>query len=73
MKYTKCCIGKLLESAMKSSKFTTAKIAEMSGINKGTIENWLYGNVMPSIENVEKIFNALGYEIVIRKISEEEK
>lgn len=68
MKFTDFSIGKLLETAIRSSNLSISKIAKLSGVNKGTIENWLYGNVMPSIDKAEKIFTALGYEIKIQKL-----
>ncbi len=64
---------KLIET-IKKSGLTIGKIALISGVKERTIMNWIYNSdSMPSIENAEKIFNALGYEIEIKKLSGEEK
>ena len=67
MKCTNSQIGKSLISAIKKSGISIAKIAKKSGVKERTIMNWVYANSIPSIENAEKIFNALGYEIKIEK------
>lgn len=73
MNNTKCkSVSKLLD-AIKNSNLTIAKISNKSGVKERTIMGWIYNGYIPSIENAEKVFNALGYEIAITKIAEEEK
>lgn len=72
MKCTKCSIGLLLVEKIKSSNISLAKIAEHSEVNSHTIENWLYGEAMPSIDKAEMVLKALGYVIEIKKISGED-
>lgn len=73
MKNTNCKANSKLLGMIKNSEFTIAQISTKSGVKERTIMGWIYNGSIPSIENAEKIFNALGFEIVIRKITEEEK
>lgn len=67
MNNTKYCAREKLIATIRQSGISTAKIAQMSGVSKGMIENWLYGGFMPTLENAERIYEALGYEIKICK------
>lgn len=52
-------------SAEKISMLTGKKGFQKVSIS--TISQWKYNNIVPSIENAEKVLKALGYELKIVK------
>jgi predicted transcriptional regulator len=44
------------------------EVADISGIPYQTIWNWVTGRAVAPLDKAEKIFAALGYEIVLKKI-----
>jgi transcriptional regulator with XRE-family HTH domain len=52
---------------------TYKQIAELSGVNEGTIRNWLDGAVKrPQAATLNAVLRALGYKLTIRLIAETE-
>lgn len=47
------------------SGLTTRQLAERSGVSYNTIRNWLYGDKAPTLCNLEKVLDALDYELVV--------
>ena len=45
-------------------------LARKADIHLNTINGWVYGNVQPTLENAERVLNALGYRLTIEKIEE---
>lgn len=43
-------------------------LARKADIRLNTINGWVYGNVQPTLENAERVLNALGYRLTIEKI-----
>lgn len=46
-----------------------ADLADRSGVSKTAIHNWRHSNV-PRVSDLQACLNALGYELVIRRIGE---
>lgn len=59
-------LQKLLK-AINESPLSVPSIAKLSGVKIRTIENWLYTECKPTLDNAEKVFNALGYTITIEE------
>ena len=53
-------------TALKQNKNHT-KIAEKSGINLRTIENWIYKNTNPSLFAASMVAKAIGYDFKLEK------
>lgn len=51
----------------KKQRISIRELAELSGVNQRTISNWEYSGIMPTIENFQKVLNALGYDLRIVK------
>lgn len=58
---------------LKNSDLSICELARCSGVPLRTIQNWIYNGVDPTVGNLEKVLNALGYEIKIEKIVEEKE
>lgn len=43
-------------------------LARKADVYINTINGWVYGNVQPTLENAERVLNALGYRLTIEKI-----
>ena len=56
-----------LINIIKSSKKSLRIISQESGVPQHTIENWLYTNKVPSIDNTIAVLNALGYKLTATK------
>lgn len=57
----------ILIRIIKSSKKSLRIISLESGVPQNTIENWLYTNKVPSIENTIAVLQALGYKLTIEE------
>lgn len=42
-------------------------LARKADIHLNTINGWVYGNVQPTLDNAERVLNALGYRLTIEK------
>lgn len=51
--------GTVLKAARQSRKLSIRQLAEMSGVNKTTIQRIESGEVSPSVETLEKILDSL--------------
>ena len=47
-------------------------LAQKAGLHINTINNWIYYDIQPTLDNAERVLNAMGYELKIEKIKEEE-
>lgn len=52
---------------IRSDKKSIRRISIESGIPQTTIENWLYGTSMPTLDKVCMVLKTLGYTITIQK------
>ena len=50
---------------IKEDRLSVRKISELAGISNTTLSNWVYGLSNPPADGIEKVLNALGYEIAI--------
>ena len=57
----------ILIRIIKSSKKSLRIISQESGVPQHTIENWLYTNKVPSIENTIAVLQALGYKLTVEE------
>ena len=48
-------------------------LARKADVHINTINGWVYGNVQPTLENAERVLNALGYRLTIEKLKEGKK
>ena len=55
----------LLEN-LKKQKGHIPEIARKAQVGTSTIQNWITGGNMPTLDNAEKVLNALGYGLIIR-------
>lgn len=55
------------------SGLTTRQLAERSGVSYNTIRNWLYGDIEPTMCNLERVLDALNYELVVVEKAGEDK
>lgn len=53
---------------IKTSDFSISELSRRSGVPSRTIQNWIYNGVDPTVGNLEKVLNALGYEIKLEKL-----
>lgn len=51
----------------KRQRMSIRELSELSGITVGAIRHWEYGGVMPTVDNFQKVLNALGYDLYIVK------
>ena len=63
--------GKTIKMLREKHGLTQGQLAIKSYISQGRISIYETGKTEPSVQVFEKILNALGYELVIRKRSEE--
>ena len=56
-----------LLNLIRTSKLSVIQIGREARVPYRTIENWLYAGVKPPMDKAEKVLNALGYELVIKK------
>ncbi len=52
---------------LKQKKGKIPSIGRKAGIRSTTIQNWITGGNIPPVDKAEKVLNALGYEIEIKK------
>lgn len=45
-------------------------LAQKAGLHINTINNWIYEDIQPTLDNAERVLNAMGYELKIEKIKE---
>ncbi|QGM46135.1 helix-turn-helix domain-containing protein [Methylocystis heyeri] len=57
-----------LGEARKKSK-TVVSVAKMAGIDASLISHWKRGSCSPTLANIEAVLNALGYELILRKVA----
>lgn len=57
----------ILIRIIKSSKKSLRVISLESGVPQHTIENWLYTNKVPSIENAIAVLQTLGYILTVEE------
>ncbi len=50
---------------LKQSNMSIQRIAKASGVNRGTINNWYYGNTMPTIDKAVAALEAVGYKVTV--------
>ena len=60
-----------LREERKRQHISIKTLSALSGINSRTINNWEYCNVMPPIDKLQKVLNALGYDLRIVKKGED--
>lgn len=48
---------------LANPELTERKLAERAGIDAATIRRWRRGERVPTISNLEAVFNVLGYEL----------
>lgn len=46
-------------------KFGITKVSRLSGVPLITISNWVYGRYVPTLNNAQKVANAMGLEFLI--------
>lgn len=51
----------------KRQRMSMRELSELSGITVGTLKHWEYSGVMPTVDNFQKVIEALGYELHIVK------
>ena len=45
-------------------------LAQKAGLHINTINNWIFCDIQPTLDNAERVLNAMGYELKIEKIKE---
>lgn len=56
--------------ALKTQELSQKWLSETIGLDKGTVSRMLRGHRVGTVENWVKIANALGYEWVLRQVSD---
>lgn len=56
-------IRKNIEMYIKKSKYNQAEIAQMLGISKASVTNWIKGTNSPNIEYLDKLCNIFDIQI----------
>lgn len=46
-------------------KFGVLKVSRLSGVNKGTIYKWIYGDTTPTLAKAQQVADAMGLEFLI--------
>lgn len=54
-----------LDEERKRQKLSMDKLSELSGIPVRTINSWIYKKCVPSVDNLRRALNALGYDLSI--------
>ena len=60
----------LYEAAFKQ-QLTMADLSERSGINQNTLRHWRYKST-PNIRDIDAALGAVGYEITVRRIKNDQ-
>jgi transcriptional regulator with XRE-family HTH domain len=55
----------------KRQRKSIKEISDISGVSISTINKWEYCGVMPTVDNFQKVLNALGYDLRIVKKGED--
>lgn len=63
--------GKTIKMLREKHGLTQGQLAIKSYVSQSRISIYEMGKTEPSVQTFEKILNALGYELVIKKRSEE--
>lgn len=63
--------GKLVRELREYKDMTLTQVAEKSGVNEATINNWENGIYTPTVNNYEAVLNAMGFalEITLKEIN----
>jgi DNA-binding phage protein len=57
---------KILEDFLQEiRKFGLTKVSRLSGVSIRTIGQWLYSDVMPTLDNAVKVADAMGLEFLL--------
>lgn len=59
--------GKFIKEQREKQNISIWCLAEDSGLSQASIYRWERGDIIPTIESAEKLLNALGYTLEIRK------
>lgn len=59
--------GNQLKQICDEEGISIYQLVQLSGVPDTTIRNWTNGGLMPTLENYEKVLEALGYELIIQK------
>lgn len=54
-----------IKTERKNKKVSVKKLSMLSGVKATTIRNWEYGIAIPTLDNFQKVLNALGFELRI--------
>jgi len=57
----------LIKKIRKEKNLTQKQLSELSGINLSAITSIEYNNRIPDVDTVDKLINALGCEILVRR------
>ena len=57
------CLAYMLEE----EGITKGELAKRSGLSNTAVCNWVSGNNIPDVERATKVFNALGYRVLLVK------
>ncbi|MCI8459417.1 MAG: helix-turn-helix transcriptional regulator [Clostridia bacterium] len=56
-----------LQEERKRQHVSIKTLSKLSGVGEGTIGNWIYCGFTPTLDNFQKVLNALGYDLSIVK------
>lgn len=58
--------NKLLDEFIREiKKFGISKVEKLSGINRNTISSWIRKKYIPTMDNAQKVANAMGLEFLL--------
>ncbi len=66
----KIYLGSVLKSMRKSKHLTQKELSELSKVSYETISKLECGKKLPKYETLIMLLNALGYELLVRKVGE---
>lgn len=58
-------IYRTLREKLEASDLSVKAIARRAGFDVKTLRNWWRGHSTPRLQDLEAVFNALGYEVTI--------
>jgi len=61
--YTKLTFAEIMEDSIKRSPYNNAEVADLLGVSRGTVSNWVSGVRKPDIDTVIQICVLLDVDI----------
>ena len=60
-------VNNTLRAAIEKSEKSRYRLSKETGIEQSQLSRFMYGNAHISVERIEELAKALGYELILRK------